>query len=354
MADSRQQFWKYSLIVIIIVLGGIIFRESLPFLSGILGACTVYMLVRTQMFYLTEKKKIKGSIAAIILLVEVCLCFLVPAFFALWLLANRVSNINLQPTIIFESVQHINSLVREEIDYDLLSQENISAITALLTSFAQKLLNQITMFVINCVVLLFVLYFMLIGCRRMEAYIYDILPFKPENKKEVVNSTKVMIRSNAIGIPLLAIIQGFIAMIGYIIFGTPDPVLFAFLTCFSTILPLVGTALIWLPLSIYLFSTGDQINGIGLVLYGIIVVSNIDNVIRFILQKKLADTHPMITIFGVVIGLTLFGFLGVIFGPLLLSIFLLCFDLYKREYIDKENRQNIIMQRQDTSGRGRK
>ena len=80
--------------------------------------------------------------------------------------------------------------------------------------------------------------------------------------------------------------------------------------------------------------TGDLFNGIGLVAYGAIVVSQLDNLIRFILQKRMADIHPLITIFGVVIGLSLFGFMGVIFGPLLLSLFFLFVDMFKREYLD--------------------
>ena len=65
-----------------------------------------------------------------------------------------------------------------------------------------------------------------------------------------------------------------------------------------------------------------------MVLYCGLIVTNIDNLIRFILQKKMADTHPLITIFGVVIGLSLFGFMGVIFGPLLLSIFILFVNIF--------------------------
>ena len=107
-----------------------------------------------------------------------------------------------------------------------------------------------------------------------------------------------------------------------------------FLTCFATIIPMVGTALIWFPVAAYLAVTGDWFNAIGLAAYGGIVISQSDNLIRFILQKKMADTHPLITIFGVIIGLSLFGFMGIIFGPLLISIFILCFNIFKEKYLD--------------------
>ena len=144
----------------------------------------------------------------------------------------------------------------------------------------------------------------------------------------------MIVRSNAIGIPLLAIIQGGVAMIGYFIFGAPDALLLGFLTCFATVIPMVGTALVWFPVAVYMAVTGDWFNAIGLAAYGGIVVSQLDNLIRFILQKRMADIHPLITIFGVVIGLSLFGFMGVIFGPLLLSLFFLFVDMFKREYLD--------------------
>lgn len=334
---DKENFWKYSLITIILVLGGIIFYQTLPFLSGVMGACTIYLLVRNQMKYLTGKKKMKSGIASVLILLEVILIFVVPLTIALWLLTNRIGQIDLQPASLVTDIQHFITLLHTKFSYDLLSNDNISMLTSKLTSMAQYIINQVSSFTINCVVMIFVLYFMLMGGRRMEAYAYDVLPFNTTNKGKIINATKRMVISNAIGIPLLAIIQGFIATIGYYIAGTPDPVLFGFLTCFATIIPLIGTALVWVPLSLYMILTGQVASGIGLILYAVIIISNIDNVIRFMLQKKLADTHPLVTIFGVIMGLSLFGFWGVIFGPLLFSIFLVCFDIFKHDYIDADN-----------------
>lgn len=336
MTGFKEQYWKYSLLIIIVILGAIVFKETLPFLSGVLGACTIYILVRRQMIYLAETKKIRRSIAATLILLEVSLCFLIPAFLVIWLLVNRLQSVNLEPSVLIKTIQHFIDLVHQKVGYDVMSSDNLSMITSKISDVAQMLVGQISSFLINSFVLLFVLYFMLLGGQKMESYIYDILPFKNKNKKQVIKSAKVMVTSNAIGIPLLAIIQGIIAMIGYLIFGTPDPLIFGFLTCFATILPLIGTALIWFPLAVYLALTGNVAGGVGLAIYALVVISNVDNLVRFLLQKKLADTHPMVTIFGVILGLSLFGFWGVIFGPLLLSLFLLCFDMFKRDYIDEQ------------------
>ncbi|MFR9166708.1 MAG: AI-2E family transporter [Dysgonomonas sp.] len=332
--NAKEQYWKYSLIVLILFLGIILFREFWPYLSGFLGAFTIYILVRKQMFRLTEKRKIKTSIAAIIILIEVILCLLIPTFLVVWLLVSKVQSIDLNPNSLISTIQHFISLLREKTGYDVLSTDNISTMTSFITKFAQMFIGQLSSFIINCIVLVFVLYFMLISNRQMEDYLYGLLPFSNSNKKEVVHEIKIMVRANAIGIPLLALIQGIIATIGYIIFGAPDPVLFGFITCFATIIPLLGTSLVWFPLALYLVLTGNWLMGIGLAVYALAVISNVDNLIRFVLQKKLANTHPLITVFGVIIGLTLFGFWGVIFGPLLLSMFLLCLNMFKKEYLD--------------------
>ncbi|MDR0961371.1 MAG: AI-2E family transporter, partial [Mediterranea sp.] len=137
----------------------------------------------------------------------------------------------------------------------------------------------------------------------------------------------------AIGIPLLAVIQGAVATFGYWFFDVPNLWLAGLLTCFATIIPMVGSALIWLPVAIIMALSGNWFNAIGLVLFGSLIVAQLDNLIRFILQKKMADTHPLVTIFGVIVGLPVFGFMGVIFGPLLIALFLLFIDMFKREYL---------------------
>ena len=335
--STKEQYWKYSLITIIIGLGIILFLQITPFLGGLLGALTIYILVRRQMIHLTDKRKMKRSVAATLITTEAILFFLVPLALAVWLLVSKLQDINLDPQSIIAPIESAANIIKEKTGYDVLGKDTISFIVSILPRIGQIIMESISSLAINLFVMVFVLYFMLIGGKKMEAYVNDILPFNEANTQEVIHEINMIVRSNAIGIPLLAIIQGGVAMIGYLIFGAPNILILGFLTCFATIIPMVGTALIWFPVAAYLAVTGDWFNAIGLAAYGAIVVSQSDNLIRFILQKKMADTHPLITIFGVVIGLPLFGFMGVIFGPLLLSLFFLFVDMFKKEYLDLRN-----------------
>ena len=279
------------------------------------------------------KKKIRKSVTAIILLIEAILCFLVPLSLAVWLLISKLQTVNVDTATFVDTITNLADWIRRKTEYDLLSKENISSIASILPGIGQFLMGGISSFAVNLFVLVFVLYFMLIGGTKMEQYIYELLPFSDSNKKHVMNEINMIVRANAIGIPLLAIIQGAIATLGYYLFDAPSALLFGFLTCFATVIPIVGTTLVWFPLAAYMAISGDWPHAIGLLLYCGLIVTNIDNLIRFILQKKMADTHPLITIFGVVIGLSLFGFMGVIFGPLLISIFILCVNIFKEQYL---------------------
>lgn len=330
----KEKYWNYSLIAIIILLGVILFKEFHAFLGGILGAFTIYILIRKQMFYLTEKKKWNSGLAAAVLLFEVIMLFLIPLSLFVWVFIVQIQGFNVDPAELIRHIEQLIDLIRERTTFNLLDKGNLSSVIAALPKIGQMLMSGISGFIINIAMLILTLYFMLISGREMEQYLYDILPFNERNKREVLNEMNLLVKANALGVPLLAIIQGFVAFLGYVIFGAPNPVIFAFLTCFATIIPLVGTGLIWLPLSVYLALSGDWVNALGLAAYSLIILTNIDNLIRFMLQKKLADTHPLITIFGVIIGLSLFGFMGVIFGPILLAGFLLCINIFKTEYLE--------------------
>lgn len=333
----REQYWRYSLVALILLLGIIIFLNIIPFLGGFLGASTLYVLLRSQMFYLTEKRHWRPSWAALAMLIETMLLFLIPISLIVWLLISKIQAVNLNPTAWILPVEHLADFIQEKTGYDVLSKGNITSLISILPKVGQVLMGSIGSFGVNVLVLLLVLYFMFVGGRKMEGYIKDILPFNRQNKQEMLHEFHMVIRSNAIGVPLLALLQGAAAYLGYVIFGAPEALLWGVISCFATIIPVVGTAIVWIPLVLYMGATGNWGMAIGLAVYCIVVVANADNLIRSVLQKRMADTHPLITIFGVVIGLSVFGFMGVIFGPLLLAVFILCVKIFKKEYLEIKN-----------------
>lgn len=302
-------------------------------MSGFLGAATLYVIVSGQQRFLTQKWRLRKSLSALLIVLEVLFFILIPLTGLTLLVIDTFSGITFDPQVILDDVSAFILSIEERLGFNLFTPENLSGLPKLGTNLLQVVGNSVYSFVINIIVILFVLYYMLFSNDEFEKSIREILPFKEENKQILGEETHLIIQANAIGIPLMAIIQGFFAYLGYLIFGVESPLLYAILTAFSTILPLVGTMIVWVPISISLLLGGDYVNGIGLAIYGLIIVGGVDNVARFLLQKKLADIHPLITVFGVLIGIPMFGFWGIIFGPLLLSLFILFFNMYRHEYV---------------------
>ena len=143
---------------------------------------------------------------------------------------------------------------------------------------------------------------------------------------------KKLVKANAIGIPLISIIQGLTATLGYFLFGVDEFVLWGFFTGIFAFFPIVGTMVVWVPIVIYMFVTGDTWNATGLLLYSLLITGNIDYVARITIMKKMGNVHPVITVLGVLIGLGLFGFIGLIFGPLLVSYIVVLFRIYMNEF----------------------
>ncbi|HOU46226.1 MAG TPA: AI-2E family transporter, partial [Chitinophagales bacterium] len=177
---------------------------------------------------------------------------------------------------------------------------------------------------------------MLLNAEKLERILYRYIPLKKENKQLIAHETKNIVTSYAIGIPILAIAQGICAYIGYSIFNIKDPMLWGFITCVSSVIPFVGSGLIWIPLVVYIYAGGNASGAIGLAVYCVVVVLNVDNILRLFLLKAFADIHPLVTLFGVITGLKLFGFIGLIFGPLLVSYFLLMIKIYVNEFSESQ------------------
>jgi predicted PurR-regulated permease PerM len=157
------------------------------------------------------------------------------------------------------------------------------------------------------------LYFIMMDGHRIEQWILDNSPFQPENTGLLASALKAQTLSNAIGLSVLGVAQAFFSGIGYWMFGMDEPFFWAVITGFAGILPVVGTTIIWVPVAIYLYFVGPHWHAFAVAIYCAVVLTNVDNVVRFSLMKKLGDTHPLIIFFGIIIGVNLFGFLGFLF-----------------------------------------
>lgn len=334
---SSENLKQYLLLALIIMLAVVLGWQIVSFLPGILGAVTMYILMREHYFRLTVIQNWKKWFAATVFILLAVILFVLPIAVCAQLLVPKFYAIIHDPQQLNRLLDTLTRKIQTVIPQLKIDEEQIRAWAQNAAASVPTLLSQTASVLTNLVLAFFLLYFMLVDGRKMERKIQRFMPLKEENIDNIWEATRVMVVSNAIGIPMLALAQAIVAGISYFIFGIDEPVLWAIITGIFSVLPLVGSAIVWVPLCIYLLATGRIGAGIGLLLYSAIVTSSIDNVLRFTILKKLGDVHPVITVFGIMVGVPLFGFMGLIFGPLLISYILLLIKIYRVEFSPRSN-----------------
>ncbi len=333
MPDSyNNKIRQLLLMLLMLALAVVLLLELYGFFPGFLGAVTLYILSRDLYLYLTEKRHWKKGLTALLFLLGFLVCIGLPVWLAVRLMSGKINALLTNSHEVVQVLQTFSKQIQEWTGQEVLSQQNIQSVQKSIANFLPVLLNSTATMLGNLIMILFLAFFMLTSARPMERAMGNYIPLKEGSIDMLAAETKNMVRANAIGIPLISIIQGLFAALGYWIFKMGDPVLWGFLTGLFAFFPIVGTMVVWVPLVIAQFSAGHTGQAIGLGIYSLVVTGNVDYLARITLLKTIGDIHPVITVLGVIVGLKLFGFWGFIFGPLLISYFLLLCRIYNEEF----------------------
>lgn len=323
----RQLF----VLLILIFLGFLIFKEMLPYLSGVLGAITLFVILKGFMAKLVGRGW-KKSLAAGALLLASFIVILIPVGSIIFMLSTKIGKAVANSERVVAAIKDNAHKLETYLGYNLSNSIDSSSIAGWLTSNLQNLAGGTFNAVIAIGVMYFLLYYMLINRENLSATLRTYVPLDEGNIELIEKESDISVRSNALGIPLVALFQGIVALIGYVIFGVPDPFFWFAITAIGSMVPFIGSALGFVPVTVLLLASGHNLQAIGVLLYGIVVVGTTDNVVRLYILERISSVHPLITLIGVIVGVQLFGFIGLIFGPLLISLFLLIVKIYKKEY----------------------
>ncbi|WP_343330085.1 AI-2E family transporter [Polaribacter staleyi] len=335
MKDTIAPRLIRQIFVLLLILFIFIFRELIPYLSGVLGAVTFFVLLRKVMIFLV-KKKWKPNLAAAFLILVSFIGILLPISGILLMLANKVSDVvGNSEEVVTEFKTQLTSL-ESKVGYSFAESIDAAKVSSWITDSLQGFVGSTFNIVISVGLMYFLLYFMLINENIIRKSIYKYVPINEVNLKIIGLEVQSMVRSNTIGIPLVAVAQGIIALIGFLIFDINNPFFWFTIVTVGSMIPFIGTFVGILPVFILTLASGDSFAAWGILIYGMVVVGSTDNIIRLLVLKKLDDVHPLITLIGVIVGVPLFGFIGLIFGPLLISLFLVIVKIYRKEFVEND------------------
>lgn len=300
----------------ILALGAIVAYALLPFLSGLLGAVVLAISVRPMHEWLVAKlgRRVASAcstIAAIILV-------LIPGILLVVLLLGEAPDA-LRTVTRSRAVQGIAALRVAGIDVGAYADTAINSVVSWLSGEAVVLIGSVTLATVNLIIAIFGLYYLLISDGAAWRQVRRMLPFSRETIDVLADRFRTTTESMIIGIVLTAVAQGVVVGITFALVGLPSAAFWGFVTACVSILPILGSALVWLPGTAVLFADHRYGAALALFVTGLIVASQVDNVILLFVYRRVSRIHPMVTLVGAFAGLRLFGLVGLLLGPLAIS-----------------------------------
>ncbi len=305
-----------------------------PFLLAIFSGFFLAFIFSPIYNWLYKKTKLKNFSASMICILLVILIIL-PLWFLIPILINQTFKIYL-------ASQQLDFITPLKSIFPSLSSEQFSTeIGTILQSFTTKITNSLMNFLSNLVlsfptillqsvVAFFILFFVLRDKEQLVSYMRGLSPFSKEVEKKLFDSSKAITVSVIYGQIIVGLIMGIIIGLGFFLFKIPNTLFLTLLASIAGILPIIGTAIIWVPVAIYLLIMGDTFSFFGIIVIGIIS-SNIDNVLRPLFVAKRTKMHSALVFIGMLGGVFLFGILGFILGPLVIAYLLVLLEIYRNK-----------------------
>jgi predicted PurR-regulated permease PerM len=316
--------------LIILVLGAGLVLVLWPYLSGLLGAPVLFVIFGS--LHKRMAAKVGASVAALIVIFLSFVLIALPIAAAVTLLANEAggwarqltaSDLLQRPSVIeFGGVQ-----IGEEL------RKFSSSLLSFLGGSALGIVGTGARLLIQFTITFFGLYYLLMDPAGARAQLESFIPFSAENRSALVERFRAVTISMLVGTFAVAIGQGGIMGLTFWAVGLPSPAFWAIVTIILSILPLVGAGLVWVPAAAYLMLQGRVGAAVIVALVGLVIVGNVDTVVRPFVFARYAKLHPFITIIGAFAFVPKMGLLGLLVGPLAISYFFELVRMYREEYL---------------------
>ncbi len=311
-----------------------------PFSTGLIGAPVLYIMFAPLHRWLLRGRMRPGVAAGLVVLLGILLV-LGPGISFLGLVAaeaqDMASGVIRSPLLTRLRELRIGT-------YDVGAQIEAfgSSLVAWVGSSAVGLIGTATRLGIQLTIAFFGLFYLLLSPDSAWRQVRPFIPFSARNAEILRERFRDVTLSTLIGTGLTASIQGLLVGLGFWVTGIPNALFWGVVTVIVAILPVVGSALVWAPGVLHLALEGRYGMAIGLAIWGVVLVGNVDNVIRPMVFRRWAQIHPFITIIGAFAGIQYFGLLGLLIGPLAISYFFELIQMYRQEYLEDDAAPEIV------------
>lgn len=350
---------NHIFIGILLVLAVISFFIVKPFITAILaGVILAYLLYPLCDIF---NKKIKSrALCSFLILLIVFIIILLPFFFIIGSFAgNNASGMmtsisNFGSSFSGEAIKAnckeradflCNSMVsmvdQVEAPYSkFIIGSGLSQLSEFIIKRITSIILEIPSMILGIFIMFFVLYYLLKDGGQFVEGLKGIIPLDKKDREKMFKELGDVVHATIYGNIIVALIQGLIAGLGFWVLGFGNAWILGILVAFAALIPIVGTAIIWLPVSLYAILMGmiqadnsGIIKGVIMILWGALAVSTVDNFLKPKIIGTKTHLHPVFILIGILGGIIVFGFIGIIIGPVILSALI----IFTKIYADREN-----------------
>jgi predicted PurR-regulated permease PerM len=311
--------------VAIILIAGVVLL-LLPYVTGLIGAGVLYVVARPVMNRLDS-----GVAHRSIAFTVVFGLFVIIVLPGAWLLAELVAQVPDAAQGIQQSaaVERLMAMRLGDVPVGALLAAASSEIIAWSSRQTMMAIGEVMSATLNLVIALFGAYYLLTSADRIWERTRLVLPFAQTTSETLRVRFHRTTEAMLLGVVLTGVAQGTLVGVLFWMTGLPHPLLWGGVTAFTSLLPLFGSALVWLPGSLLLLAQDRYAAAAALAGSGALIVSNVDNALRLIVYRRVSQIHPMVTLVGAFAGVRAFGMAGVLIGPLVLSYMIELFKLQR-------------------------
>lgn len=312
-------------------------RVVWPYISYIILSVIIAYTLRPLYLWLEQRIK-RPWLSSIIMVLLVLIVLVAPGFFIVKSLIDQSTHAlsSLRGADINSINQYLSNLSGQDINLGTTIDTAVSNIQNVLFRESLNLISSIADIVIGLVIMFFTMYYAFKDGSSIFENIVDALPLRKDHTKVLVGEVQLVTNAVIYGQLVTAMVQGTVAGIGYIIFQIPNPIFWGFVTGVMSFLPIVGTPIIFIPLGIVELVNGNFGSGIGILAYGLIMIMNIDNVIKPFIISERSQLNAAMILIGVVGGIKAFGFMGFILGPMVLGLLVTFLKVFRQDFKPSE------------------
>ncbi len=339
MKNSNWNFQKYFFLIILLALIYLSFVIVKPFIPAIVGSILIVYLFNPVYNLLREKIGHQKFLAIallflVVLLFSLLTFYVITATFKEALALYDYFSVNAGSSGFFLN-EYLPFFEQEAVNNFLTT--TVKQTIPLLSSALSKLVTSIPLVIINIFVMFFLSYFLFLEKDNLLDHLLELAPFSKKNKQLLFNRVKRTLSALIYGHIFASFVQALILTLAFVFLGIKAPLLLGLLSFFLALLPFVGVPLVWIPVAAYLLIDGFAGDSSSLIIKGIIMVvvgilaTYIDNIIKPFIVGARAKVHPVIILLGILGGLTAFGIIGVIVGPIILLLIVELAYIYEKE-----------------------